>query len=211
MYLRVLKYRMTFWPNSRNRPGNWVEVRDMLTWDRLLAQDWRPHICKVLPGCIIVHSKTPANLHTTDLAWDWCGCAGAGMVVRIVGRGMCLDSRYFLKYSVFFLYVLIFSVVLHDFSILRDFRYFRYFLTSFRYFLIFSVTFPIFSKVFRYLPLAMSSHRWQPKRFHEGNSCILQGLRQRGVVIIAVCPSVRPFACPPPARTPKAQVQTPRI
>ena len=52
---------------------------------------WRPHICQVLPGCMISHSKTLVNLHTTGLPGDWCGCAGVGMEVGsawdVVGMG----------------------------------------------------------------------------------------------------------------------------
>ena len=98
--------RMTFWPRfpiSRNDLGNWVEVKDMLTSRPALSTEfrggschdsqigWRPHIRKGLPGCIIAHSKTPANLYTTGLAGDWCECAGVGTEVGsgwdVVGMG----------------------------------------------------------------------------------------------------------------------------
>ena len=45
---------------------------------------WGCHICKVLPGCIITHSKTPINIHVTvlhsglgtgvgEVGWGWDG------------------------------------------------------------------------------------------------------------------------------------------
>ena len=43
---------------------------------------WRPHICKVWPGCIKAHSKTPTHLHTLGwrLVWGWdVGGYGLGM------------------------------------------------------------------------------------------------------------------------------------
>ena len=84
---------MTFWPRfaiSRNDLGNWVKVKDMFTLRPAPSTEfrggsccgsqigWGPHICKVLPGCIITHSKTPINIHVTVLhsgqgTGDWGG------------------------------------------------------------------------------------------------------------------------------------------
>ena len=61
------------------RPAPSTEFRGGSCRDSQIG--WRPHICKALPGCIIAHSKTPVNLHTTGLAGDWCGCAGVGVEV----------------------------------------------------------------------------------------------------------------------------------
>ena len=85
---------MTFWPRfaiSRNDLGNWVKVKDMFTLRPAPSTEfrggsccgsqigWGPHICKVLPGCIIAHSKTPINIHVTvlhsglgtEVGWGW--------------------------------------------------------------------------------------------------------------------------------------------
>ena len=91
MYLGVLKYGMTSWPRfpiSINDLGNWVKVEDMLTLRRALSTEfcgvfcrdcqiaWRPHIRKVLPGCIIAHSTTPVLQVWLGTV---CGCSGVGM------------------------------------------------------------------------------------------------------------------------------------
>ena len=88
---------MTLWPRfaiSRNDLGNWVKVKDMFTLRPAPSTEfrggsccgsrigWGPHICKVLPGCIITHSKTPINIHVTVLH------SGLGTGVGGVGMGM---------------------------------------------------------------------------------------------------------------------------
>ena len=75
---------MTFWPRfsfSRNDIRNQVEIKiffdlrpapstEFRGGSRCDSQiGWGPHICKVLPGCIITHSKTPINLHIIVLYW----------------------------------------------------------------------------------------------------------------------------------------------
>ena len=98
------KFSVTFWPRfstSRNDSWNWVEVKDILTLRPAPSTEfrggshcdsqigWGPHICKVLPGCIITHSKTPMNLHIIVLFWalrrdrtgGW-GWEGAGLKIQ---------------------------------------------------------------------------------------------------------------------------------
>ena len=75
---------LAFWPRflfSKNARGNQVKLKDMLTLrlapmtecqggSRCDSQiGWRPYVCKVLPGCITAHSKTPTNVHITGLNW----------------------------------------------------------------------------------------------------------------------------------------------
>ena len=75
---------MAFWPRfaiSRNDLGNWVKVKDMFTLRPAPSIEirggscccsqmaWGCHISKVLPGCIITHSKTPINSHIIVLYW----------------------------------------------------------------------------------------------------------------------------------------------
>ena len=90
---------LTFWPSFaifKNDLGNWAKVKDIVTLRPATSTEfrggsccgsqigWGPHICKVLPGCIIAHSKTPVNLHTAGLAgtsvdvlgWGWGGDRG---------------------------------------------------------------------------------------------------------------------------------------
>ena len=124
------KYRMTFWPRfaiSRNDLGNWVKVKDMFTLRPAPSTEfrggsccgsqigWGPHICKVLPGCIITHSKTPINIHVTVLhsglgtgvGWGW-GWGGDGDWGWGIG-----NVRYFPLISVNFHYFPLFSVNFH--------------------------------------------------------------------------------------------------
>ena len=102
---------MTFWPRfaiSRNDLGNWVKVKDMFTLRPAPSTEfrggsccgsqigWGPHICKVLPGCIITHSKYSFALGTGDWGgvgsgwgrgWDGMGVGGGwgglGMSVKL--------------------------------------------------------------------------------------------------------------------------------
>ena len=75
---------MTFWPRfsfSRNDIRNQVEIKDLFDLRPAPSTEfrggshcdsqigWGHHICKVLRGCIMTHSKTPTNLHITVLHW----------------------------------------------------------------------------------------------------------------------------------------------
>ena len=65
------------------RPAPSTEFRGGSCRDSQIG--WRPHICKVLPGCIRTHSKTPMNGNglildwglkvgtrlAVGLSWDW--------------------------------------------------------------------------------------------------------------------------------------------
>ena len=63
--------------NFRNDPGNPVEVKNMFTLRPAPSTEFQggsccdsqvcqgPHICRVLPGCVIAHSKTPTHVHGT--------------------------------------------------------------------------------------------------------------------------------------------------
>ena len=84
---------MTFWPRfavSRNDLGNFVEIGDMFTLRPAPSTEfrrgsccssqigWGPNICKVLPGCVITHSKIPQEYTNTGCGWDGLGRVGMG-------------------------------------------------------------------------------------------------------------------------------------
>ena len=89
------KITLTFRPRfsfSRNDKGNHVRVEDICTLrpaprtqfrggscrDNQIG--WRPYICKVLPGCMRTHSKTPINGNVLVLDWGQkVGKAGGGV------------------------------------------------------------------------------------------------------------------------------------
>ena len=52
---------------STLRPAPSTEFRGGSHCDSQIG--WGHHICKVLRGCIMTHSKTPTNLHITVLHW----------------------------------------------------------------------------------------------------------------------------------------------
>ena len=73
---------LTYWPRfsiSRNDLGNQAEIKDISTLRPAPSTEfeggsgcnsqigWGPHVCKVLAGCISVHSRIPINLHNTIL------------------------------------------------------------------------------------------------------------------------------------------------
>ncbi len=105
---------LTFWPSFaifRNDLGNWDKVKDIVTLRPATSTEfrsdsccssqigWGPHICKVLSGCIIAHSKTPINLRTTCIVRPplrpgvgvRTGWAGVGVEVG-VGVGYIITS-----------------------------------------------------------------------------------------------------------------------
>ena len=72
----------------RNVLENWIQIKDVLTWRPAPSTEfgrgscchsqigWRPYICKVLPGCVITHFKTPQEYTYCRSAlgtWDWGG------------------------------------------------------------------------------------------------------------------------------------------
>ncbi len=53
-----------------SRPAPSTEFRGGSHCDSQIG--WGRHICKVLPGCITKHSKTPTNVHIAVLhLWLW--------------------------------------------------------------------------------------------------------------------------------------------
>lgn len=48
-------------------PRDTEQFQDGSRWDGKIG--WVHHICKVLPGCITAHSKTPTDLCITGLHW----------------------------------------------------------------------------------------------------------------------------------------------
>ena len=120
------KYRMTFWPRfaiSRNDLGNWVKVKDMFTLRPAPSTEfrggsccgsqigWGPHICKVLPGCIITHSKTPINIHVTVLHSGLGTGVGWGGDGDGMGWGLGMGDWECLLFSVSVRYFPLISVI----------------------------------------------------------------------------------------------------
>ena len=121
---------MTFWPRfsfSRNDIRNLVKIKDLFALRPAPSTEFRrgshcdvqigcgPHICKVLPGCIMTHSKTSINLHIIVLYWALrlgTGLGGeAGKRVGVKNTSsyedhvkceVALRSYYFILFEYFF-------------------------------------------------------------------------------------------------------------
>ena len=108
MYFSVRKCTPTCWARfsiSRNGLGNRAEVKDISTLRPAPSTEfrggsccnsqmgWRPHICKILPGCITAHSKTHISLHATMLVW-WLGLAADEDWDWGFGEWKCLQQAW---------------------------------------------------------------------------------------------------------------------
>ena len=84
MYVGVPKRTLTCWPSfsiSRTNSGYQAEIKDISTLALAASTKirdgaccdsqigWRPHICKVLPGCIMKDSEISIGVNISVLVW----------------------------------------------------------------------------------------------------------------------------------------------